>query len=178
MNRRARLIRAGALNVIERGSSEVLGRWILATHQRAFVRVLSRHPELHPLRRVAVIGGGLFPRTAIVLRRLLPEVGLTLIDARAEHLAIAQRHLQRLGIGARGIEWRQGFYPDQTGTLADFDLVVMPLALVGDRRALYDADAGPPRLIHDWAWRRRGQSGTMVSLLMLKRLNLALPAAA
>ncbi|MFY0540200.1 hypothetical protein [Nannocystis pusilla] len=35
------------------------------------------------------------------------------------------------------------------------DLVIVPLALVGDREAVYAA-GGPPRLVHEWIWRRRG----------------------
>ena len=49
----------------------------------------------------------------------------------------------------------------------------VPLALVGDRSAVYTA-AGPPRLVHDWLWRRRGP-GVVVSWLLLKRLNLVAP---
>ena len=50
------------------------------------------------------------------------------------------------------------------------DLIVVPLAYVGDREALYRGE-GPPLLVHDWIWRRRGAS-VVISPLLLKRLNL------
>ena len=50
--------------------------------------------------------------------------------------------------------------------------MIVPLALVGDRAAVYAA-GGPPRLVHDWIWRRRGVAGAAVSPWLLKRINLA-----
>jgi hypothetical protein len=58
--------------------------------------------------------------------------------------------------------------------VAGCDLIVFPLAFVGDRQALYRDPPAPAVLIHDWLWRRRGQSAT-VSLFLLKRLNLVRP---
>jgi hypothetical protein len=58
--------------------------------------------------------------------------------------------------------------------VADCDLVVFPLAFVGDRSALYRDPPAPIMLVHDWIWRRRGASA-MVSLVLLKRLNLVRP---
>ena len=40
-----------------------------------------------------MIGGGLFPRTALALRRLFPTIQLRLIDSQASHLAQAQEVL-------------------------------------------------------------------------------------
>jgi hypothetical protein len=51
------------------------------------------------------------------------------------------------------------------------DLTIIPLAFVGDREAIYRQPPTPAVLIHDWLWRRHGQS-TIISLLLLKRLNL------
>src|SRR5206468_1353254 len=67
-----------------------LQRFVLGRHEQAFRRLL---PQLTNVRRVAIVGGGLFPRTARVLRRLLPDAAITIIDAQAEHLAIARRQL-------------------------------------------------------------------------------------
>jgi hypothetical protein len=53
----------------------------------------------------------------------------------------------------------------------DFDLLVIPLALVGDRRVIYQQPPAPVVLVHDWIWRARGTS-VVVSWLLLKRLNL------
>jgi hypothetical protein len=55
----------------------------------------------------------------------------------------------------------------------DFDLLVIPLAFDGDRRALYERPPASAMLVHDWIWRRRGSSA-VVSRLLLKRLNLVM----
>ena len=57
-----------------------------------------------------------------------------------------------------------------------FDLLVIPLSLLGDRAALYRRPPAPAVLVHDWVWRRRGE-GVVVSWLLLKRLNLVKPCA-
>ena len=41
----------------------------------------------------------------------------------------------------------------------------------GDRRAIYARPPAPIVLVHDWIWRRRGES-RIVSLALLKRINL------
>src|SRR5262249_34119601 len=46
-----------------------LQRFVLGRHERAFRRLL---PQLGAVSRVAVVGGGLYPRTLLVLQRLLP----------------------------------------------------------------------------------------------------------
>jgi hypothetical protein len=58
--------------------------------------------------------------------------------------------------------------------LPEVDLLVTPLALVGDREALYSAARATPVLIQDWIWRSRGDRSAIVSALLLKRLNLVL----
>jgi hypothetical protein len=140
-------------------------RWfLLAAHERAFRDALR---DVGPLDRVAVVGGGLFPRTVLVLRRLRPDVRLVVIDADPHHVEAARR----FPVG--DTEFITAVYdPDRhTG----FDLVVIPLAYVGDRARLYREPPAPLLLVHDWLWRRRGARGTVVSWLLLKRLNLVKP---
>jgi threonine dehydrogenase-like Zn-dependent dehydrogenase len=117
--------------------------------------------------RIAVVGGGLFPRTVLALARVWPAARVTVVDADAAHLDRAARELARRG--HLGVELVHATW-DPSAT-AGHDLVIVPLALVGDRDAVYTA-AGPPRLVHDWLWRRRGAAGTVVAWPLLKRLNL------
>ena len=57
-------------------------------------------------------------------------------------------------------------------TLAgETDLVVVPLALRGCKAEFYRTPPAAHVLIHDWLW-RRGDSSIVVSLALLKRLNL------
>jgi len=177
-----------------------LQRFVLERHERTFRTLLI---ELPPAGRIGIVGGGLFPRTALILRRLLPESKLVLIDQSAGNLAVAQsflsweptwerRHPCLLrGAAAREQDGRQGCLRSQVnsegsqgsqefanerfepGMPCDFDLLVIPLAFDGDRRAIYQRPPATVMLVHDWIWRRRGSS-TVVSWLLLKRLNLVM----
>jgi fatty acid desaturase len=145
-------------------SSAALQRFVLAAHQRAF-RALA--PRLPPVARVTIVGGGLFPRTALIVRRLLPDASIHIVDANDAHLAIARPFLDER------VTFQQASY-DPT-VLGDdrTDLLVIPLAFVGDRRRLYDRAPAPAVLVHDWVWHRHSP-GVTVSWLLLKRLNLVL----
>lgn len=143
--------------------SRALQRFVLARHERAFLRLLA---ELPRPRRVGIVGGGLFPRTAMILSRLLPESKLTLIDLSADNLAIAREFVDE------GIEFvNERFLADGPDAPCDFDLLVIPLAFASDRRAIYRRPPASAVIVHDWIWRRRG-TGAIVSWLLLKRLNV------
>ena len=137
-----------------------LQRFVVRRHQRALRRLLTGMPAPTT---VGIVGGGLFPRTAIILRELLPEAKLVLIDLSAGNLAIANRF-----IGANAEYINERFEPDSP---CDFDLLTIPLAFSSDRRAIYKRPPAQAVLVHDWIWRRRGSS-VVVSWLLLKRLNL------
>jgi Fatty acid desaturase len=137
-----------------------LQRFVLKRHERALRSLAARLP---PVRRVGIVGGGLFPRTALILRQLLPDSRLVLIDISANNLAVARRFLDG------DVEFiNKRFEP---GVECEFDLLIIPLAFDGDRAAIYDRPPASAVLVHDWIWRRRGAS-VIVSWLLLKRLNL------
>ena len=131
-----------------------LRRWVVERHRQAIAGVLPA------AERVVIVGGGLFPRTALILRDLLPHARLTILEADAGNLERAREVLE----DAR-IEFVHGRYHGQD---LDCDLLVIPLAFQGDREALYRRRGV---LIHDWLWRRRGTS-RIVSRSLLKRVNL------
>jgi fatty acid desaturase len=139
-----------------------LQRFVLSAHERAFRRVLA---DTGVIDDVLVVGGGLFPRTALILRRLLPDSSITVLDANAGHLAIARPRLD----SSIALVHRRFDANVRPGA----DLVVIPLSFAGDRRSVY---AHPPArivIVHDWIWARRGaRAGATVSWLLLKRLNL------
>jgi fatty acid desaturase len=71
--------------------SLALQRFLLRAHERAFRKLLTRDGGLEGTApRIAIVGGGLFPRTALVLRRILPHARLTIIDANLAHLNAAR----------------------------------------------------------------------------------------
>jgi hypothetical protein len=143
--------------------STMLQRFVLKRHERAFARALT---DTREVRSVTVVGGGLFPRTALVLRRLLPEATLTIVDASAEHLDIARR---LLGDHLDHVTLVHGVHGPRSAV--DTDLLVIPLGYRGDRQMLYRRPQAPLVVVHDWLWSKHGTSA-VVSWLLLKRLNL------
>lgn len=139
-----------------------LQRFVLNRHECAFRSLLN---EVPPARRIGIVGGGLFPRTGLILRRLLPESRLALIDQSATNLDVARSFL------SGDVEFiNKRFAPEMS---CDYDLLVIPLAFDGDRRVIYQLPPAPMILVHDWIWRRR-RSSAVVSWLLLKRLNLVM----
>ena len=157
-----RWLDAFSLELLERIvlQSPALQRYMLASHERAFRTLLAGLPGV---RRITIVGGGLFPRTALILRKLRPDATLTIIDAKRDHLETARPFLD-----AR-VELRHEFFDPRSGD--DGDLVVIPLGFVGDRQDVYGNPPAAAVLIHDWVWKTRG-GGVRVSWLLLKRLNL------
>lgn len=156
---------AAGLVLLERVAltSPRLQRWLVARHAAALGRLT---PRLGAVRRVLVVGGGLFPRSALAAGKIWPEAQVTILDADAGHLARARAYL-----GGGAATYVHGRYDPAAPVEAD--VVIVPLALVGDREAVYAA-GGPPRLVHDWIWRRRGAASATVARRLLKRVNLAL----
>jgi hypothetical protein len=141
----------------------LLQRFVLDRHERAFRRLL---PPLSAAPRIAIVGGGLFPRTLLVLHRLLPDASLVVIDRSAENIAVAR------ALAPGEVHFELAWYDAKL--VRGFDVVVFPLAFQGDRAAIYREPPGPVVFVHDWVWRRRG-SGVIVSWLLLKRLNRLQP---
>ena len=152
------------LETLERAvlQSPRLQKFVIRAHQRAFHRLLPRDA-----RQIAIVGGALFPRTALLLKDIAPTADLTVIDSNGAHLEIAHQFLN----GSVRYEHRtfQG-----TLSVEDYDVVVIPLSFVGDRDAIYSRPAARAVLVHDWLWRKRGNASSVVSWLLLKRLNLVL----
>jgi hypothetical protein len=140
--------------------SRWLQRFVLTAHERAFRVLLAKIP---PARRITIVGGGLFPRTALILRRLQPSAELTIVDANAANLERARDFLDDT------VAFQHRLY--DPGTQDEADLVVIPLAFIGNRPLVYRRPLAPAVLVHDWLWRTHGD-GTRISWMLLKRLNL------
>jgi hypothetical protein len=158
-----RWIEAFNLESLERLAlrSPALQGFLVRTHARAIRQLLAC---VGPVRNVVIVGGGLFPRTALALKEVLPEARITILDANRANLERARARLAR-----PDIEFVHARY---TGCdVQQYDLVVIPLSFEGDRPALYAHPPAAAVLVHDWIWRRRG-AGRIVSLFLLKRVNL------
>jgi hypothetical protein len=144
--------------------SRRLQQFVLQSHEAAFRRL---QPFWASPRQATIVGGGLFPRTALVLQRIAPELQLTIVDARAEHLEQARPWLNDC------VKISCDFF-DTTADMPavkEADLVVIPLAFIGNKTAIYRRPPAQHVLVHDWIWRKRGHS-VIISVLLLKRLNL------
>lgn len=137
-----------------------LQSFMLTTHEQALRKLL---PKLPAVRSVAVVGGGMYPRTALILRKLMPHARIRIIDASSEHLATARTFLND------GVEFEHTLYC--AARQSESDLLVIPLSFNGERDAIYQDPPAPAVLVHDWIWSRRGHSA-IVTVLLLKRLNL------
>ncbi len=157
-----RWLEAHPLDLLERLAlgSKLVRRWVLSTHERALAKLL---PAMGDARRVAIVGGALFPRSALLLSKHLPDAELTVIDQAPLHIETARA---RLPSNVRVVS--ETYDPARHD---GFDLVVIPLAYQGDREALYRDPPAETLLVHDWLPRRRG-IGALVSLLLFKRMNL------
>jgi hypothetical protein len=140
--------------------SPMLQSLLLRTHERAFRQLM---PRLSNVRRIMIVGGGMFPRTPLILRKLFPHAKLVVVDRSAANIETAR------GFLTDDLECVHAPYRPEDA--AAFDLLVIPLAFVGDRPAIYRQPPAAAVVVHDWLWRRRGVSA-VVSLFLLKRLNL------
>ena len=155
--------------------SKLLQDWLVDCHASALRRLL---PSLGatPVRRIAVVGGGLFPRTVLVLRRLLPDAELVVWEMNPAHVAIARARLAEEP-APPPVEFVVRRFDRETLRSGNFDLAIVPLAFEGDLDALSRASA-TPIAVHDWVWRARSRNTTasvVVSPLLLKRLHLLAP---
>lgn len=163
-------VQAGALGLLERVAlhSSLTQRYLVWAHERAFRRLLSAREYENC--RVVIIGGGLFPRTALVLRRILPCAELTIVDHSQESLRIAREFLAQQKLALGNLRFEHAAFGPQLASR--HDVVVAPLAYVGDRRALRKASAGRLLFVHEWLWRRSSSHSTVISWLLLKRLSV------
>lgn len=157
-----RWLELSQLNALERLALRwrALQRFMVDRHVRAFRKLLASLP---PPRRITIVGGGLFPRTTLVMRQLVPSAEITIIDQSAANIGLAQPFLDG---AVRVVE--ASYAPE---LCRDAELLVVPLAFAGDRSAFYAHPPAAAVAVHDWIWRRRGQ-GFVVSFLLLKRINL------
>ena len=156
--------------------SRVLQWFVLRAHARALRPLVAALPRVA---RIVIVGGGLFPRTALILRELLPTARITIVDADRANL---DRARMLLGAASSAIDFIHAHYevmpgaatsgrPYKEGDATVCDLLVVPLSFDGDRTAIYARPPAPAVVVHDWIWRKRGVS-RLVSIALLKRINL------
>jgi hypothetical protein len=152
---------AGILGALETLvlKSKRLQHFVVNCHERAMRKVLD---ALEEPQRVGIVGGGLFPRSLIALKRIYPNSEIVAIEGDPHHIEVARQF-------ERNTTYLNEWFDPQKHN--DFDLLVVPLAYVGDRPAIYQRPPSPTVLVHDWIWRPHGRTA-IVSPFLLKRINL------
>jgi len=153
-------------------ATRLLERWVLEAHRRALAELVTALPRVPA--RVIIVGGGLFPRSFLALRTLLPRSRFLVVDQSQGHIDAARAYLGRVAIDLGTAEFRRGTFAGDGLALGSDDLVVIPLAYEGPRGAVQALTNGAALITHDWVW-RRAKVSAMVSVLLLKRVNLFLP---
>lgn len=140
---------------------------VIARHRRAIARLLA---DCVDIGHITIVGGGLFPRSVIVLRSLFPRARIRVIDASADNIETARRYLERIGIAAHVDFLHARFVPEQFGPATD--LLVLPLSLIGDRAACSRQARARHVLVHEWLWQRQARRSVVVAPWLLKRVSL------
>ncbi|HXU05371.1 MAG TPA: fatty acid desaturase [Polyangia bacterium] len=163
-------VSAAGLDWLERVTQDVavIRRHLLRAHTAAFTALLSP-AERQRIRAVTVIGGGLFPRTALVLGPLLPNARFTIVDRAAAHVDSARRQIADAGLSER-VTFEVGSFA--ADGLRGCDLLVLPLAFRGERLRFYRQPPARLVAIHDWGWRATTAARSARVSLLPKRLNL------
>src|SRR5262249_47061534 len=128
--------------------SSALQRFVVRAHARAFQEIASTLPAIE---HVAIVGGGLFPRSYMVLTALLRSASFSCSDEGAGNLARAGAFVVR----SRGELVPAGYDPREGDR---YDFVVTPLSSAGARKSISPPPPAPAVIVHDWIWRRRGDS--------------------
>ena len=115
----------------------------------ARARVAELLPRLPPVTRVTIVGGGLFPRTALIRP---VAAARSLVDHRG---AKRRPHRDRAPVSCRA-RWTFRQERLTIPRCADAaDLIVIPLAFIGDRERVYRDPPAPVTFVHDWMWRQQ-----------------------
>ena len=132
--------------------------WI---HRKAFKRILKDEGQFHS---IAIVGGGLFPRSLQALKSLYPCASFTIIDRNRKNLyRVKVKHMESANYICNDFE---NIDP------AKFDLIILPLAYFGLKRKFYRQALFSNVVLHDWIWNMKGRKGVIVSVFLLKRMNL------
>src|SRR5229473_2689169 len=98
-----------------------------------------------------------------ICSRLLPAARIAVIDRSRANLDRARPLL------SGKIEFVHAHFMPVGNIVCD--LLVVPLSFQGNRDAIYARPPATAVIMHDWIWRKRGES-RVVSIWLLKRLNL------
>ncbi|NUN12754.1 MAG: fatty acid desaturase [Myxococcales bacterium] len=148
--------------------------FLVRRHTEAFARVVRTIEGFDP-QGILIVGGGLFPRSVLVVSALWPQAHIQVLDQDADHIVRAKQYLTERGMDLTHVVFRQDTFEPELPTAAD--LVILPLAYVGERKPLYvPRNDGAVTLIHDWWHTRRGDVSTPITIWVWKRLTLVLPA--
>lgn len=142
--------------------SRTLQRFVLARHEQALRKALA---GMEP-KKIMIVGGGLFPRSALVLGRIFPDAELIVLEKEQAHIETARSFLEKeVEFECRRFE----------GEPLEADLVVLPLSFKGDVHSAI-ANQSAPVVVHEWLG-TPSPGREIVSLLLWKQVSVRRSAA-
>lgn len=147
-----------------------LRNWVLNVHERAICNLLSLDVQEPPIRFV-VVGGGIFPRTAIIIRRLFPDAQIVIQDMNLKSLRFAENYLRNMHITEDVIYSHtiyDGINYDAASESIYGTVVILPLAFRGEI-----GQTAFKTLKHCWIWDTDYcEKQCLVSYFLLKKIKV------
>lgn len=163
------------LDILEKITIKIpfLRDWVLGVHERALYKLLELDLYEPPIRFI-VVGGGIFPRTAIILRKLFPDAQIIIQDMNHKSLRCAENYMRNINITDDIIYLNSiynGTYIDLTLENLNSTVVILPLAFRGKigiaKPITYKT------LKHCWIWDTDPyEKQSLVSYFLLKKIKV------
>lgn len=151
------------LDILERSLLYIntLTNIIINLHYNATYSIIKKYiPGLTP-RKILIVGGGILPRSIIILKKLYPSTELHVLDMSKQSLREAQNYLKTYTNEDNVFYIHSEYDPSLS---KNYDLVVFPLAF----RGLYSTSY-TTTLRHCWIWERHARA-EVVSMFLLKKI--------
>ena len=150
-------------------SSDRLLNFVINCHCDSFAKLTdgTRFRDRSRPYNILIVGGGIFPRTVIVSKKLFPNAKLTVLDLNKRSIDISKKFLlQRNYLKHNDVSCRfiNGVYSEDYD-VSQYDFAILPLALRGEI-----SKVKIPTFMHEFLHNRK-RPGTTIHPLLYKCLN-------
>lgn len=139
----------------------LLKNWLVKVHKNAFLKLWPE--EIPSTAKIGIVGGGLFPRTALAIKEICPEAKITVIEASRDHIDLAKSIL------GDSVHYQESWFSFEDQNQPYFDLLIIPLAFKGDQKKWKQLNCRY-LFVHQWFWKNNINS-TLISSFLFKRLS-------
>lgn len=146
-----------------------LRNWVLKVHETAFSNIFALDLIEPPIRFI-IVGGGIFPRTAIIIRNMFPDAQIVIQDMNHKSLECAENYMKDLGITDNIIYFKSrytGVNYDVASESVYGTVVILPLAFRGGEICQTTFKT----VKHCWLWENHPcEKDSIVSYFLLKKI--------